>query len=217
MGYLGGAAIASDLPGWIEKYSLKTLVETGLEHGRSMAWATTNLSGIEKFISIEIDYKWIESANRIGLMHHDPSPGAPERKILDGSIHLIHGESADKLPEAIGIAEGNILWWLDAHVPKKGARFDPDKVATQEELLKRDIAFPLERELDVIKAHRDIGGDVFLIDDMRLYDKRGSAKWYMERGYGDPGNSDFIMRALEATHVITKRHADSIYLIAIPK
>jgi hypothetical protein len=182
-----------------------------------MAWATTNLSGIEKFVAVEIDYKWIVSAGEIGLMHHDPAPGAPERKMLDDSINLIHGESADKLPEAIEISEGNILWWLDAHVPKRGARFEQDKEATTEELLHRDVAFPLERELGVIKAQRDISGDVFIIDDMRLYDKNGSKNWYVERGYDNPGTSDFITSELEATHTIEKIHKDSIYLIALPK
>ncbi|MHA2066856.1 MAG: hypothetical protein ACXABY_21005 [Candidatus Thorarchaeota archaeon] len=217
MGYLGSDAIGPRLQGWIEQYGLKTLVETGLEHGRSMAWATTNLSGIEKFISIEIDYKWIASAEKIGLMHHDPAPGNPERKLLDARIVLLHGESVDKLPDAISVSSGNILWWLDAHTPKRGAQFEKDKVAAQEELLKREIAFPLDRELEIIKSHRDISGDVFLIDDMRLYDKSGSAKWYMKRGYDDPGSSVFITRELEPTHIVTKEWKDSGYLIALPR
>lgn len=215
MGYLGSDALTVQL--WVDKYNLKTLVETGLEQGRSMAWATTTLSGIEKFVAIEIDYKWIEAAGKIGLMVHDPAPGAPERKMLDDNIYLIHGESADKIPEAIEISEGNILWWLDAHVPKKGARFEQDKAATMEELLHKDVAFPLERELGAIKAQRNISGDVFIIDDMRLYDKQGTMNFYTKRGYDHPGTSEFIMSELESTHTIVKIHKDSIYLIALPK
>ncbi len=214
MGFLGSDTLNKVLiQSWIDKYDLKTFVETGLENGRSLSWLM-KLERIAKFISIDIDYRCIERAERLGLEQYDTD----EYMTLNDSVTLLHGASVDMLPTAIEGAEGNILWWLDAHVPKVGGQWlDRGAAASQEDVLERRVAFPLEEELEVLMASRDISKDVILVDDMRVYDQGSWRRIFADRGYGDVGSSDFISRALEPTHIVTKERADSIYLIALPK
>lgn len=214
MGYLGSDTLNKSLvQSWIDKYDLKTFVETGLENGRSLSWLM-KLERIAKFISIDIDYRCLERAGRLGLEQYDTD----EYMALNDSVTLLHGASVDMLPAAMSASEGNILWWLDAHVPKAGGQWlDQDSAASPEDVLEKRVAFPLEEELEVIMSSRDISKDVILVDDMRVYDQGSWRRIFADRGYGDVGSSDFISRALEPTHVVTKERADSIYLIALPR
>lgn len=214
MGFMGSDTLNKDrIQGWIDKYDLKTFVETGLENGRSLSWLM-KLEKIEKFISIDIDYRCLERAERLGLEQYDTD----EYMALNDSVTLLHGSSVDMLPTAMDAAEGNILWWLDAHVPKVGGQWlNQDLAASQEDIRDMSVAFPLEEELEVLKASRDISKDVILVDDMRVYDQDSWHRIFTERGYGDTGSSDFVSFALEATHIVTTERADSHYLIALPR
>ena len=221
MGFLGSATLSrAKLQGWIEEYDLNTFIETGLQKGLSLSFMMS-LGTLEKYISIDINYKYIENAKLLGLeqreiedLHNSPCI----RKPLDDSVLLLHGSSVDMIPAAIEAAEGNILWWLDAHLPHlKGRWAGRDEPVGYDEILEPGVAFPLEGELNAMLACRDISKDVILCDDMRVYDHNTYKAHFKKRGYGDTGSSDFIQRALEPTHIITKVQADSRYLIALPR
>ncbi len=70
-------------------------------------------------------------------------------------IHVLNGDSATMLPEAIRLVDGPVLYWLDAHysggVTARG-----------------DMETPILKELALI-ADRKETGDVVLIDDARLF------------------------------------------------
>ena len=221
MGHLGTATLnRSKLQGWIGKYGLTTFIETGLQKGKSLSFMMS-LDNLEKYISIEINYRYIENAKALGLeqRENEEDPRSPcTRKALDDSVLLLHGSSVDMLPAAIEAAEGNVLWWLDAHLPHPNGQWaGRDEPISEDEVLERSVAFPLERELDIMLACRDISNDVILCDDMRVYDHNTYKSQYRNKGYGDLGSSDFIRRALEPTHVISKTTIDSGYMIALPR
>ena len=172
MGWLGSETLnRAKLQGWIEKYDLNTFIETGTQKGKSLSFMMS-LDNLEKYISIEINYRYIENAKLLGLeqrevedVHNSPCT----RKALDDRVQLLHGSSVDMLPAAMEAAEGNVLWWLDAHLPNVGGRWvDHDEPVSEDEILEPGVAFPLEKELDIVLANRDISNDVC---------DRSSASW----------------------------------------
>ena len=103
------------------------------------------------------------------------------------------------------IEEGPALFWLDAHLPQRYAG-SPD-VAT----------FPLEAELRLICGQRDTSGDVFLMDDLRIYEdgpfRAGPYTLDIPRPAGGAG---FVTELLGATHEVTKSYLDEGYIVALP-
>jgi hypothetical protein len=120
----------------------------------------------------------------------------------DPRLVLILGDSLQQLEPvaALTLTREPALWWLDAHL---GTKENP---------------YPLEKELKIIKNFRDISGDVFIMDDLRLYAKgefgHGNFK---DDGWGDPGNDEFFKRLLGNTHVLTPDFRHEGYMTAFPK
>lgn len=197
-----------DVQAWINTYELSAFVETGLERGTSLRHAQS-FSSFQKLVSIDINEKWINAARKKGV-HKDPR------------VTLLHGNSFDVLPEALDIVQGHrVLWWLDAHFPEKysSERLDAGRSftgASPEDFAKM---FPVKREIEVVVHGRDVSLDLFLMDDLRIYEvgEYDGGNWKRRHLYDNPGNSDFVEDLLGKTHNIARSGKESGYIIATPK
>jgi len=173
-----------------KEYGLEIAIETGTYIGHGAALLASH--GFKKVYTIEL------------LEHHF--------KLLDfsyiPSVHALLGSSTDVLP---GILKGNrnipTFFWLDAHLPSHYG----DRIRSKE------IEFPLKRELELIVENKDVSRDVFVIDDIRIYEDgpftsgpaRGIAR-SPERGIS------FICDLFKKTHLITKDYRGEGFLILEP-
>jgi hypothetical protein len=127
------------------------------------------------------------------------------------SVRSHLGHSADVLPK---ILEDNkdvpTFFWLDAHLPTHHHDGDENK--------KDEIELPLESELTMIVEHKNVSGDVLIIDDLRIYEEGAfeEGNWADRHQFSNSGGSDFVYRLFEDTHNITKSFSDTGYLILTP-
>ena len=142
MGYL----FHHDLKAYNTKYNLNTFVETGVWKGDGVAHALD--VGYEKIYSIELLDQFYN--------------GAVERFKNDENITIIKGNTLNEMPDLLFRIplEHGILFWLDAHLPSHYLRGEYD----------HDTEFPLEKELKLIQTTRRNKEDVFIIDDLRIYE-----------------------------------------------
>lgn len=197
-----------DVQAWIDEYNLSAFVETGLEKATSLIHAQT-FPELRKLVSIDINQKWINAAIKKGLHN-------------DSRVTLLHGNSFDMLPSAIGVVRGHrVLWWLDAHFPEKYTpnKLDPKKSFVGVPQDTHDMMFPVRREVEIITEGRDFSKDLFLMDDLRIYElgEYDGGNWKRRYLYDDPGNSSFAEELLGDTHTITRSGNESGYIIATPK
>jgi hypothetical protein len=115
-----------------------TFVETGTFYGQMVNFAR---GAFRKVISVEI-YPPFHRENAAQFAH-------------DPDVHILLGDSGKNLPEAISLASGRILFWLDGHYSGSGTGIG-EKVS------------PIIEELRLIaKAGRK--DDCIVIDDRRLF------------------------------------------------
>lgn len=140
-----------DLTKMITDYGTRYLVETGTGIGR----------GVEE--AVKHDFLQVFS---IEIMHNLALDVAL-RFADNPMVTIIHGKSEKGLREALEEIPGDApaIFWLDAHYP--GADF---RMANYDSEKNHDLRLPLERELRLLAEGRDIDGDVFLIDDLRIYE-----------------------------------------------
>lgn len=126
-----------------KKYGLMAMVETGTEGGFGIS------------VALRAGFEWIYSCEIVFGLYKES-----KEKYGSENVHLFHGSSLEMLPEMLDYVDGyNVLFWLDAHLPKG------IKCSKEDEL-------PLQSELQIITENRDCDRDVFLIDDIYLYDER---------------------------------------------
>jgi hypothetical protein len=173
-----------------EKYKLNCLVETGTFTGDGIQLGLD--AGFKEIYSCEIDLKFYNDACIRFTVN--------ENVFLENISSEIFLEHIEYL---IKPNNNNILFWLDAHLPDiKNA----DKT----------LMFPLQKELEIIKDVRNISKDVFIIDDLRIYEDGNF-------GHGNYENRDinmnsgFIYSNLLPTHNIEKDYRHEGYLICTPK
>ncbi len=175
----------------------KIFVETGTHYGDAVDYALG--FHFEQIHTIEIDpflYKRL-------IGKYNPLP-------LSLELHL--GASRDIFPTLLpGLSE--TVFWLDAHFPCAD-----DRRAGYGDEKDIELRLPLEKELRQIKKYKDISGDVFLIDDLRIYEDGpfAAGNWVDRLKFGGDG-IEFVEEILGDTHTITKRYEDQGYLIATPK
>jgi hypothetical protein len=181
--------------------NIDTFVETGTYTGNALEYAlSTRL--FKKFYSVELLEKYYNSCL--------------QKFINNENIELVHNNSIDGLKYILKkIKDKNVLFWLDAHLPNFYDGKFTNNYVDQEDLL-----IPLKGELDIIKKEKDISNDVFLIDDLRIYEPGPfeSGNWeevYKNEKYKDGIN--FVYNILENTHDIQKLYKDEGYIICIPK
>lgn len=113
-----------------------------------------------------------------------------------GNVCVWPGYSEDVLPDLLkGLTTEPTLFWLDAHFP--GADFGMGSYWDENQPI--DIKLPLKVELETIVNNRDINGDIFVIDDLRMY-KHGpyeAGDWLESPCLW---GSEFIHTLLNSTH-----------------
>lgn len=200
-----GELVIFDLQPYITKYNCKNYVETGTGMGVCLGHAVKY--NFDKFYSIELDGELVEAANR---------------KFPQDNVNVIHDYSSKGLAELVPTLPQDIpvFFFLDAHFP--GADFH--KITYEESIREfKEEAFPLLNEIKIIKEHRDISKDVFIIDDWKLYDDTLNYEFpgwkykTLQEELGLTTTSDTITDEFEQTHnwEINLRHQG--FLIATPK
>jgi hypothetical protein len=126
------------------KYKNSVFVETGTYRGASVLSAIE--AGFDRIYSIEIDDQLYEEARQRFADY-----------ITSGKVILLHGDSAQKLPEIIEREKELCTFWLDAHSQK--FNFDNETLGAEN--------CPIFFELDTI-AKSGRNDHTILIDDVRL-------------------------------------------------
>jgi hypothetical protein len=179
----------------ISKYNLKNFVETGTGIGDSVDHV---LGKFKNIISIEI--------------HPEIAQKASERFKDNDNVTIINGHSTDVLKEKSGGLQGNTLFWLDAHFP--GADFKYAKYEDEKDPEKR---IPLEGELNAICDTKDFSNDVFLIDDLRVYEDGPyqGGNWPLRESLGG-SDIRFVEDLLKSSHYIIKDYRFGGFLTIFP-
>ena len=181
----------------LDFYDIKNFVETGAgqaEVVRSVYEADESLN----IHTIEV-VEEIFDQNKIKFSY-----------LKDVSWHL--GTSFKILPEILPTFEGNTLFWMDAHFP--GADFGLSSYGDEKDMDKR---LPLQKELESIVQSRDVRNDVFVIDDLRIYEDGPfeTGNWDERTKYGGDGIG-FIEDIFEDTHYIGRSYNAQGSVILFP-
>ena len=202
---------------YIDTYNLVNYVETGTGEGECLEYAIR--FSFKKFYSVEIYNEIYQLAKqKFDLLS----------KVFRREYKLFHGQSAEELVNIlkdIDRAEPT-LFFLDAHFP--GADFNHEAYDAVED---DNVRVPLKSELGVIKEYKDIKNDVFIIDDLWLYEdaeyETGTLQQHLDKHFPDKNydrsklsgdqNSDFIYNIFAETHHVKKDLRDQGYLIFVPK
>jgi len=184
----------------LDFYDIKNFVETGTGQAEVVqtvveADETLNIHTIEVIPEIY-------DKNKINFSY-----------LKDVNWHL--GTSFDILPEILPDLKGTTLFWMDAHFP--GADFGLSSYGDEKDDDKR---LPLKKELETIVANRDVTNDVFVIDDLRIYEDGpfGDGNWEDREKYGGDG-IEFIEELFDETHYVVKSYnaQGSILLFPVSK
>ena len=198
------------LTDYIDRYNLKYYFETGTGKAECLEYALRY--PFEEYWTVDIDEDLIEeSFNKF--------------KNMSKNINLLIGKSTEILDEYVPQIpkESPTLFYLDAHFP--GADFQK---CTYEESIRehKKDAFPLEEEVDVILEKRDVSKDVFIIDDLVLYEEGDYAClnegciWeygWLQEELDLKTDSKFLYEKFEKTHDFKKDLRSQGYLIITPK
>jgi len=186
-----------ELDRYREHYSLTTLFETGTFRGDGVQQALD--SGFGFIYSVEIMDEFFDKC--------------VERFSKNDNITLLKGHSSDMLEEALPSIDGNIFFWLDAHFPgADGGLRDYNGESDA------DLRCPLETELRVIAKHRHGARDVFLIDDLRIYEDGNFENGALPANVSRPpgANIDFVYELFGDSHHIIKLYYDEGYILLLP-
>lgn len=198
------------LTDYIDRYNLKYYFETGTGKAECLEYALRY--PFEEYWTVDIDEDLIEeSFNKF--------------KNMSKNINLLIGKSTEIIDEYVPQIpkESPTLFYLDAHFP--GADFQK---CTYEESIRehKKDAFPLEEEVDVILEKRDISKDVFIIDDLVLYEEgdfeclKVGCVWeygWLQEELDLKTDSKFLYEKFEKTHDFKKDLRSQGYLIITPK
>jgi hypothetical protein len=188
-----------NLKNYIDDYNIDIFIETGTGIGESIKHAVNyyfkNIFTIEIINSLYLNCK---------------------EKFKDyKNCHFINDNSKDGLIKVLSDINENdkVLFWLDAHFP--GADFGLDSYGGTTDSEKR---IPLESELRTINSVRNIRNDVFIIDDLRIYeDGPFEGGIWPERRFLGGNGIDFIYEIFQETHTIEKDYREQGYIICKPK
>ena len=201
-----------DLTDYINKYKLKYYFETGT--GRAEALEHAIKYPFKKCYTVDIDEEMVDySYNKL------KDNSSCDIEFLIGKSTEILEEYVPKIPK-----RSPSLFFLDAHFP--GADFHK---CTYEESIRehREDAFPLEEEVNIIMNNRNTSKDVFIIDDLILYEKDAKVDcinegivWkydWLQDELDLQTSSKFLYDKFEKTHDFRKDLRDQGYLIITPK
>lgn len=181
----------------LEFYDIKNFVETGT----GAAEVVRSVHSIDDELNIhtiEI-IEEIYNKNKVSFSY-----------LKNVNWHL--GQSSEVLPQILPDLEGNTLFWLDAHFP--GADFGMASYGDEPDLDKR---LPLKSELELIAKSKDVSNDVFVIDDLRIYEDGPfeDGSWSDRKKYGGDG-IEFVDNLFEETHYVVKSYNKQGFIILFP-
>lgn len=192
-----GALYHHDVENIIKKYNILNYIETGTGEGACLSHALK--FNFNLLYSVEIYQQIYDLAIKKFENNHN--------------CHILKGNSFEVLPSVLNQVEGNCLFFLDAHFP--GADFHYETYTSVSDYNTR---LPLKKELDAIKSNRDISKDVFIIDDLRVYEDNNytDGNWPLRSVAGGDG-IDFVYDIFDKTHNIEKDLRYQGYLVITPK
>jgi len=178
-------------------YNIDNFVETGT----GAAEVVRSISNIKSDLNIHTIEIIEEIFNKNKISHS---------YLTNVNWHL--GQSSEVMPEILPQLEGNTLFWLDAHFP--GADLGLASYGDEEDLDKR---LPLCSELEIIVEGRDVSNDVFVIDDLRIYEDGPfeTGNWAERNLYGGDGIA-FIEDLFEDTHFVVRSYNKQGFVILLP-
>lgn len=182
----------------ISDFKLSHYIETGTGEGLTLSYALT--FGFKTLHSIEMDKYLYDIA---------------VQKFKDTRLTIYHNLSRNILPLILQkLEDGNILFFLDAHFPGSDFKTGPDYIESVK--IYGHDALPLKDELELILKKRSQAKDVFIIDDIRIYEKDNYETGNWNKGDLKIENSSFIYRLFEKTHTIQKDLRQQGYLLIKP-
>jgi hypothetical protein len=205
-----GSVSVFNLQEFISEHGCEIYLETGT--GLCDCFTHASKYPFTELYSIDIDGELIDRAR---TLFNQPN------------MHFIHNYSHIALDDLLSTIpkDKSVLFFLDAHFP--GADFH--KISYEESITQfKEDAFPLIKEINIIKKHRDISKDVFIMDDWFLYQPEldyvasNTKNWpYTELqkslGVVKDGDADYITNNFIETHNKTISNLDQGYLILTPK
>ena len=212
-----GSLTKHNVGSYISNYNLINYVETGTGLGECLEYAMRH--PFEKLNSVEIYDELYEKAKQkfAGLS-----------KVYNRECKIFHGHSADELVSILKDIDKDepTLFFLDAHFPGADFRYE-----TYDAVEDENVRVPLKSELEVIKKHRDTKNDVFIIDDLWLYEdeeyEAGSLQQHLDKHFPDMGYTQeklsggqdikFVYNLFLESHNIIKDSRDQGYLILTPR
>lgn len=182
----------------IDEYNIKQFIETGTGMGDTVEFCLNR--GFDNITSIEI--------------HPDIANKASERFKNEQSCKIINDNSFSAIEKICQNSDKKTIFWLDAHFP--GVDFNYYNLEDEKNT---DRRIPLEKELEIItKNKKDISGDIFIIDDLRIYEDGpyDAGNWELRKKFGGNGIG-FLYKYLEKTHHILKYNRFQGFAICLPK
>lgn len=184
--------------GKIQKdYCAPYFFETGTFRGDGIAYARS--FPFKKIFSSEIIPSLAEESRK--------------RFLSDADIFIFEGDSVSVLERSLKEVDDNCIFWLDAHFPGADAGMTP-----YDEDIVEELRLPLIKEIETIKRLRPHFKDVFIIDDLRIYENG-----HYENGNAPPDthprmdrNIDFIYNNYGSSHDIYKSYLDEGYILVLP-
>lgn len=209
-----------DISGIKRTFNLQNYMETGTGTGESLSFVMS--FNFNKYLTVDIDEDLSTSTSK----------KYPNARYYVGKSTDVLGDMLEDLgPEPA-------LIFLDAHFP--GADFHKISYLESMETYKED-AFPLEKELTLLKELRNIDNDVIIIDDYWIYDKTedfhkypflvsndwfesldGKRVWKHQEFVDNLEmninlNIESFLESIANTHDVGKVYQDQGYLIITPK
>lgn len=187
-----------NLEEYINTYGCKHFIETGTGIGTGLQYAKQ--FSFLKLFSIEYMKELYN--------------GCLLRFKGDNRITLLNTDSITGLEQILGELDSTpILFWLDAHFP--GADFNYNSYHHYSD--NKKLHMPLKDEIELITTIRDTSKDVFIIDDLRIYEKGNYqlGSWEFYDLYGG-GGVEFITSALP-NHKVTRDYRHQGFLILTPR
>ena len=196
-----GELYIHNLEPYVEKYRTTVFVETGTGEGTGLAHAAQ--SKFDKFYSIE---NIPELAEQCRFRFDDNS-----------KINIVENNSIDGLKEILNKVPASepVFFWLDAHFPGADFGFNSYDHLSEDVNLHK----PLKAEIEtILECRPDVSRDVFIIDDLRIYEKGNYelGNWDLYDKYGG-GGIGFITDAFEGTHDVAKDYRHQGFVILTPK
>lgn len=180
-----------------DQWSIREMIETGTGDGESILFAK---EAIHRIYSFEINEQIFNEVDRKFATNKD--------------IRIYNNESASGLKFLFHLYKFRepVLFFLDAHFP--GADFG---LAGYGDEKNKKIRLPLEEELYTIVRYHDITDDVFIIDDLRVYESGPfeAGNWEHRESTGGDG-IEFIYDIFADTHYIEKDYRFQGFVLLTP-